>query len=180
MMIGPLLMLLAVAQTVVVDFESATVLIAPNDKANRVAQFEEKGVVFKLAHEPRLSKAKGLVMFFEHLSSGHKGIGSGMALESIPVLATLPQAARSVEVSFWGSAGAPVVLEAFDEEGKLVDRATLKEIPGRKAPGDPVPTFTLSVSAAAIRSIQFSGPRPGEYLAADELRITPAGAAAAR
>jgi hypothetical protein len=54
-----------------------------------------------------------------------------------------------------------------------VDRASLPSAPGRKAPGDPVPIFTLTVNAARIAYIEFSGQREGEYLVADELRFTP-------
>ena len=168
--------LLAIAQTapVVVDFEAPAVLLSPGDKANRVEKWEEKGVVFTLAHAPQKTKAKGLIMFFEHLSTGKKGIGSAMALEQIPVRATLPKPAATVELTFWGSTGVPAILEAFNAEGKLVDRAALPAAPSRQNPGDPVPTFVLSVKANQIAYIQFSGPRPGEYLAADELRFTPA------
>lgn len=161
------------AQTVVVDFEAVKVLLPPADKANRAEQWEEKGVVFRLAHEPRKTKAKGLVMFFEHLSNGHKGIGSAMALEEIPVRAMLPKPAREVAISFWGSTGTPAMVEAYDSDGKIVDRAALTAAPGRKAPGEPVPFFTLTVKGERIAYVQFSGPRPGEYLVADELRITP-------
>lgn len=166
--------LLAAAQTapVVVDFEAPAVLLSPGDKANRVEKWEEKGVVFALAHAPQKTKAKGLVMFFEHLSTGKKGIGSAMALEPVPVRATLPQPAATVTVTFWGSTGVPAVLEAFDAAGKLLDRAALPAAPLRKSPADPVPTFTLTVKANQIAYIQFSGPRPGEFLAADELRYT--------
>jgi len=65
------------------------------------------------------------------------------------------------------------VLEAFDADGNVVDRASIQSVPGRKAPGDPVPVFTLSVKASRIAYVQFSGPREGEYLAADEVRFTP-------
>jgi hypothetical protein len=37
-----------------------------------------------------------------------------------------------------------------------------------------VPFFELSVKAQAISAIRFSGPRDGEFLAADEIRFTPA------
>lgn len=33
--------------------------------------------------------------------------------------------------------------------------------------------FELTVKAPAIADVRFSGPRSGEYLAADELRFTP-------
>jgi hypothetical protein len=168
-----LLAMPAAAAMTVIDFESATVLLAPNDKANRAPKIEEKGVVFQLAAEPRTTKAKGLVMYFEHLSTGHKGIGSAMALEPIPVRATFPKPITEATISFWGSAGAPAVLEAFDEQGNLAARATLEAIPARKSPADPEPFFTLSVRANRIAYIQFSGPRPGEFLAADHLHFTP-------
>jgi hypothetical protein len=96
-----------------------------------------------------------------------------MALEPIPVRATFPKAASSVSVAFWGSTETPAVLEAFDAGGKVVDRAALAAVPGRKAPGDPVPIFTMSVKAPRIAYIEFSGPREGEFLAADEVRFTP-------
>ena len=159
-------------QEVVVDFEHA-VTVLPDGKASRIPKWEEKGVVFTLAHEPRTSKGKGMLMFFTHLSDGHKGIVCAMATEPIPVRATFPKPVYSVTVAMWGSTGMPAVLEAFDGEGKVVDRASLQSIPGRKAPGDPVPVFTMKVSAPRIAYIEFSGPREGEYLAADEVRFTP-------
>jgi len=162
----------AAAEQVVVDFEKAAVLL-PDGKSNRVRQWEEKGVAFTLAHEPQHSKAKGFLTFFTHLSSGHKGIVCAMATEPIPVRATFPTPVSSVTVAMWGSTGTPALLEAFDSGGNLVDRASLDSVPGRKAPGDPVPVFTMTVSGGSIAYIQFSGPREGEYLAADELRFTP-------
>jgi len=159
------------ADRVVVDFEKAVPFL-PDGNANRIPRWEEKGVVFTLAHEPRQTKGKGLLLFFTHLSSGHKGIVCAMATEPIPVRATFPAPAASVEVSFWGSTGTPAVLEAFDADGKVVDRASLESVPARKAPGDPVPVFTLSVTATRIAYVEFSGPREGEYLAADEVRFT--------
>lgn len=161
-----------VGEQVVVDFESGAMFSA-NDKANRFPEWVEKGIVFRLAHEPKQSKAKGLLMFFTHLATNRKGIVCAMASEPIPVRATFPKPARSVTVAMWGSTGVPAVLEAFDEDGKLVNRASLPSAPARKAPSDPVPIFTLTVNAANIAYIEFSGPREGEYLVADELRFTP-------
>ncbi|HWD00227.1 MAG TPA: hypothetical protein VG456_25890 [Candidatus Sulfopaludibacter sp.] len=160
------------AEDVVVDFKNAVPLLA-DSKANRVPRWEEKGVVFTLSREPQQTKAKGMLMFFTHLTTGRKGIVCAMAAEPIPVRATFARPASSVTVAFWGSTGTPALLEAFDAEGKLVDRASLESIPGRKAPGDPVPIFRMTVKAGRIAYIQFSGPREGEYLAAEELRFTP-------
>jgi len=172
-----LLLLPAVAyaadrKQIVADFEDA-VLFQANDKANRVEQWTEKGVVFRLAHEPRKSKTKGLLGFFPHLASGRKGIVCAMAAEPIPVRATFPTPVSSVTLALWGSTGAPALLEAFDSEGHVVDRASIESIPGRKAPGEPVPVFTMTVSAKRIAYVEFSGPREGEYLAAEEVRFMP-------
>ena len=162
---------IAAAEQVVVDFEDA-VILHPDEKPVRVEQWVEKGVVFKLARKPRDTKAKGVLMFFPHATSGHKGIVCAMAKEPIPVQATFPKPVSSVTVSLWGSTGTPGLLEAFDSEGNVVDRVKLESIPGRKAPGDPIPVFNMTVSAKRIASIQFSGSREGEYLAADEVRFT--------
>lgn len=172
---GPLCLLASAlwsAEPVVVDFESAVPLGA-EQKANRFPRWEEKGVVFTLAHEPRQTKGKGLLMFFTHLSTGHKGLLSAMATEAIPVRATLPQPAKAVTVRFWSSTATPAVLEAFDSSGKLLNRAALAAAPARQSPSDPVPVFPLTVQAEGIAWVQFSGPRPGEFLAADELTFTP-------
>lgn len=157
--------------SVVVDFEKAVPLGA-EQKANRHPRWEEKGVVFTLAHEPKNTAGKGLLMFFTHLTTGNKGLVCAMATEPIPVRATFPTPVSSVTVSFWGSTGTPAVLEAFNADGKVVDRASLPSVPSRKAPGDPVPTFAMTVKGDRIAWIQFSGPRAGEYLAADEVRFT--------
>jgi hypothetical protein len=162
----------AAGEQVVVDFEGA-VILRPDEKPVRVEQWVEKGVVFKLARQPRESKTKGLLMFFAHLSSGRKGIVCAMATEPIPVQANFPTPVSSVTVSLWGSTLTPALLEAFDSEGNVVDRTKLESIPGRKVPGDPVPIFNMTVNARRIDYIQFSGPRAGEYLAADEVRFTP-------
>ena len=161
------------AEPIVVDFEKAVPLLADGN-ANRVPRWEEKGShVSPLAHEPEHTKGKGMLMFFTHLSTGHKGIVCAMATEPIPVRATFPVPVSSVTVSFWASTGMPALLEAFDANGKVVDRASLESVPSRKSPGDPVPIFSMTVKASRIAYIQFSGPREGEYLAADEVRFTP-------
>ena len=166
-------LVLAAAQPIVVDFESS-IPILPDDKANRLEKWEDKGVSFTLARQPKTTKAKGLLMFYPHLSTGHKGIVCAMATEPIPVRATFPKPVTSVTLIMWGSTVTPALVEAFDAEGKVVDRARLDSVPGRKAPGDPVPTFTMSVSGNRIAYVEFSGPREGEFLVADEVRFTPA------
>jgi len=153
----------------VIDFEQAEV-------GKPVTNWVEKGVVFTLAHEPKQTRARGRVMFFPHLSTNHKGILCAMATEQIPVQATFPTPVTSVTLVLWGSTGCPAALEAFDENGKVLDQASVPSVPGRKKPEDPIPTFELTVKAPKIAYIRFSGPRSGEFLAADELRFIPVSA----
>jgi hypothetical protein len=138
-----------------------------------VATWTEKGVVFNLSGAPTTSKAMGRIMFFPHLTTNHKGILNAMATEqAIPVLATFPKGASAVTLVLWGSTGCPALLEALDKNGAVVDKASVAAVPGRKAPADPIPFLKLTVSAPEIAAIRFSGPRNGEFLAADEMRFT--------
>jgi hypothetical protein len=139
-----------------------------------VPTWTEKAVTFALAEPPRTSKAIGRVMFFPHLASSRKGLLNAMANEqAIPVRATFPGPVTSVAVVFWASTGCPAKLAAFDRQGKIVDTASVPAAPARQAPGEPVPTFELRVHGKAIAYVEFSGPRNGEFLAADELRFRP-------
>jgi hypothetical protein len=157
------------AEEIVIDFEQAEI-------GKPVPTWSERGVVFKLAGPLTQSKATGKVMFFPHLATNHKGILNAMANEqAIPVLATLPDSASTVTLVLWGSTGCPALLEALDKNGVVVDKASVDAVPGRKAPADPIPFLTLTVKApegSAIAAIRFSGPRNGEFLAADEMRYT--------
>lgn len=153
---------------VVIDFEQATI-------GKPVPTWTEKGVTFALAEPPRTSKAVGRVMFFPHIATNRKGLLNAMANEqAIAVQAKFPAAVSEVTVTFWASTGCPAKLEAFDQNNQLVDSAAVAAAPGRQSPEEPVPFFTLTVKAPAIASIRFSGPRNGEFLAADELRFRPA------
>jgi hypothetical protein len=132
-------------------------------------------VVFNLAGPLTQSKAAGRIMFFPHLATNRKGILNAMATEqAIPVQARLPNSASAVTVVFWGSTGCPALLEALDKNGDVVDKVALAAVPGRKAPADPIPFVELTVKAPAIAAIRFSGPRNGEFLAADEIRFVTA------
>ena len=153
------------AEEIVIDFEQAEI-------GKPVPTWSEKGVEFKLAGPPTQSKAKGRIMFFPHIATNHKGLVNAMATEqAIPVQATFPVTASSVTLVLWGSTGCPALLEALDKSGAVVDKVSLPAVPGRKAPGDPVPFFQMSVKAPAIAAIRLSGPRNGEFLATDEIRI---------
>lgn len=157
------------AEEIVIDFETAEI-------GKPTAQWIEKGVVFKLAGPLTASKAVGRVMFFPHIATNRKGILNAMATEQvIPVLATFPKPASAVTLVLWGSTGCPARVEALDDSGAVVDSVTLAAVPGRTAPADPVPFVELTVRAPSIAAIRFSGPRNGEFLAVDEIRITPLG-----
>lgn len=154
---------------IVVDFEQATI-------GKPVPTWTEQGVIFKLAAPLAHSKAVPRIMFFPHLATGHKGLLNAMATEqAIPVLATLPTTASAVTVVLWGSTGCPALLEALDSGGNVIDQASLPAMPGRKNPADAVPFVELTVKGTAIAAVRFSGPRDGEFLAADEIRISTAG-----
>jgi hypothetical protein len=151
---------------IVVDFEQAVI-------GKPVTSWTEQDVVFSPAWEPTTSKAAGRVMFFPHLGTNRKGILNAMVTEPIPVQMKFPAPVSSVTVVVWGSTGCAALLEAFDQEGHVVDKAALKSVVGRAAPGDPEPFSTLTVHAPQIAFVRLSGPRAGEFLAADEVRFTP-------
>jgi len=157
------------AEEIVIDFEQAEI-------GKPKPTWTEKGVVFNLAGPLTHSKATGRIMFFPHLATNHKGILNAMATEqAVPVQATLPDSASSVTLVLWGSTGCPALLEALDKNGAVLDKTSVAAVPGRKAPADPIPFFKLTVKApegSAIAAIRFSGPRDGEFLAADEIRFT--------
>jgi hypothetical protein len=112
-------------------------------------------------------------MFFPHLPSGRQGILNAMADEQeIPVRVRFPRPASTVAIEFWASTGAAARLEAFDVHDAVVARDALDAVPGRKAPEEPIPMFTLAVRAAEIAYVEFSGPRTGEFLAAAAVRVT--------
>jgi hypothetical protein len=155
------------ADEIVIDFEQAEI-------GKPVPAWTDKGVEFRLAGPLVHSKAAGRVTFFPHIGTNHKGILNAMATEqAVPVLATFASDVSTVTLVLWGSTGCPALLEALDRKGAVVDQASVAAVPGRKAPGDPVPFTRLTVSAPAIAAIRFSGPRNGEFLAADEVRFTP-------
>jgi len=157
------------AEEIVIDFEQAEI-------GKPIPTWTEKGVVVKLAEPLANSKAVGRIMFFPHLATNHKGILNAMATEqAIPVQASFPTSASVVTLVLWGSTGCPALLEGLDKNGEVVDEVSVAAVPGRKTPADPIPFFQLTVKApegSAIAAIRFSGPRNGEFLAADEIRFT--------
>ena len=87
--------------------------------------------------------------------------------------AKFPVAVASVTLVLWGSTGCPAKLQAFDGSDQLVAEAAVSGAPARQSPADPVPQFELTVKSPRIASIRLSGPRNGEFLAADEMRFVP-------
>ena len=151
---------------VIIDFEQATI-------GKPVPTWTEKDVAFALAAEPKNSKAVGRVMFFPHIGTNRKGLLNAMANEqAIPVQVKFPAPVSAVTIAFWASTGCAAKLEAFDMHERRVDTAAVEVAPARKAPGEPVPIFELTVKGADIAYVRFSGPRNGEFLAADEVRFT--------
>lgn len=138
-----------------------------------MASYTDRGVVFALARRPTTSRAEGRVMFFPHLKTPRRGILNAMAAESIPVEVRFPKPVLDVTLVLWGSIGSEALVEAYDKDGKVVDRASREKVPERTGPEQPVPSFELTVKASAIAYVRFSGAPPGGYLVCDEVRFTP-------
>lgn len=161
-------------EEVTIDFENILIHVDTNNDevVNRAERYVEKEVEFKLARQPEHSKAKGKIMFVAHPNGGRKGILNAMANEQqIPVQVRFAKNVTQVTIVFWASTGAPAKMEAFDSNGEVVAQDGLKVSPSRTRPENPIPTFELTVKADNISYIEFSGPRDGEYLVADELRF---------
>lgn len=155
-----------VDETVVITFDRA-------ETGKPTPSYTERGVVFAPARPPSMSRAAARVMFFPHLKTARKGILSAMAAESIPVEVRFPKPASSVTLVLWGSIGGAAVVEAYDDAGNVVDRASRPIVPVRIGPEQPIPSFELTVQGPAIAHVRFSGAPPGGYLACDEVRFTP-------
>ncbi|MFO0958375.1 MAG: endo-1,4-beta-xylanase [Isosphaeraceae bacterium] len=154
--------------------EAPTVLSFDTAEAGKpMPSYTDRGVVFALSRPPTTSRAAGRVMFFPHLKTPRKGILNAMANEAIPVEVRFPKPVASVTLVLWGSIGSEAVVEAYDSDGRLVDRASRDRVPERTGPEQPVPSFDMTVRAPAIAYVCFSGAPPGGYLACDEVRITP-------
>ncbi|WP_165223025.1 hypothetical protein [Aquisphaera insulae] len=143
-----------------------------------MSSYKDRGVEFAPSHPLTGSRAAGRVMFFPHLKTPRKGILNAMANESIPVEIRFPKPVARVTLTLWGSIGSAAVVEAYDADGKVADRASRDRVPERTGPEQPIPSFDLTVKAPAIASVRFSGAPPGGYLVCDEVRAVPAAASA--
>jgi hypothetical protein len=135
--------------------------------------YTDQGLVLALAHQPTKSRAAGRVMFFPHLKTPRKGILNAMASESIPVEVRFPKPVSSATLVLWGSIGSTALVEAYDKDGNLVDRASRDKVPERTGPEQPIPSFELTVYSPAIAYLRFSGAPAGGYLVCDEVRFAP-------
>ncbi len=134
--------------------------------------YTDQGVVFALSRPLSKSRAVGKVMFFPHLKTPRKGILNAIANESIPVEIRFPKPVSKVSLVLWGSIGSAALVEAYDKDGKVVDKELRDKVPVRTAPEQPIPSIELTVKAPAIAFIRFSGRSPGGYLVCDEVRFT--------
>lgn len=152
----------------VVTFDAAAV-------GKAIPSWAEGGVTFTLAAAPQHSRAEGRVMFFPHLKTERRGILNAMANEqAIPVKAQIAGGASSVTLNLWGTTGCRAWVEAYDADGKLLDRAALPDaVPQRKSPSDPIPSFELTVKGDNIAHVLFGGAVNGGALVADEVRYLP-------
>ena len=158
----------ATKNEVTIDFNDAVITGKP------ISTWTEHGVNFALAWDPTYAKAPAQITFFPHIQTDRKGILSAMAEEAIPVRATFPVPVSSVTLVLWGPTDGGAVVEAYDKAGNVLDHVTRPVVPGRLAPGGPVPSFELTVKGTAIASVAFGCARDRDYLVADELRYTPA------
>jgi hypothetical protein len=135
--------------------------------------YTDQGVVFALSRRPSKNRAAGQVMFFPHLKTQRKGILNAMANESIPVEVRFPRPVSSATLVLWGLIGSEAIVEAYDKDGKVVDRTSRDKVPERTGPEQPIPTFELTLKATAIAHLRFSGAPPGGYLVCNEVRFWP-------
>src|SRR3954462_4650296 len=143
--------------------DPATITFDKVETGKPMPSYTDRGVVFALSRPPTTSRAAGRVMFFPHLKTPGKGVLNAMANESIPVEIRFPKPASSVTLVLWGSIGSEALLEAYDQDGKVVDKASRGKVPERTGPEQPIPNFELTIKAASIVSIRFSGAAPGGY-----------------
>jgi len=163
---GATAIIAAARDTVVLTFDSV-------ETGKPMPSYTDQGVVFALSRPPSTSRAVGRVMFFPHLKTPRKGILNAMASESIPVEVRFSEPVSSVTLVLWGSIGSAAVVDAYDKDENIVDRASRDKVPERTGPEKPIPSFKLSVNAPSITFIRFSGAPPGGYLVCDELQFTP-------
>jgi hypothetical protein len=153
-------------EEIVITFQDAEI-------GKPVLSWTAKGVIFEPGGKLTRSKAAPRIMFFPHLMTEKKGVLNAMAAEAIPVQIRFPVGASQVTLVMWGSIYSAALVEALDQDGKVVDKASLEKVPHRASPGDPIPSFTLTVKASKIAAVRFSGARPGGFLAAEEIRFIP-------
>ena len=153
--------------------DSVTITFDKVETGKPMPSYTDQGIAFALSRPPSTSRAAGRVMFFPHLKTPRKGILNAMASESIPVEVRFPTPVSSVTLVLWGSIGSAGLIDAYDKDAKVVDRASRDKVPERTGPEQPIPSFELTVKAPAITCVRFSGAPLGGYLVCDEVRFTP-------
>jgi hypothetical protein len=153
--------------------EQIVIKFADAEVGKPMPSWSGQGVTIEPAGKLNRSKAAPRVMFFPHLKTEKRGILSAMAAEAIPVQVRIPNGASRVTLVMWGSITSSALVEALDEGGNVIDAASLDQVPRRKSPADPIPSFELAVEAPRIAAVRFGGAKPGGFLATEEIRITP-------
>jgi len=153
-------------EEVVITFQDAEI-------GKPVPSWSAKGVTFEPGGTLRRGTAKPRIMFFPHLLTEKKGVLNAMANEAVPVLIRFPDGASKVTLVMWGSVTSTALVEALDQAGTVVNKASLEKVPKRDSPAKPIPSFELTVEASRISSVRFSGAHPGGFLAAEEIRFVP-------
>ena len=157
--------LLAVLGSLTAPVDGPTIITFDAAETGKpMPSYTDRGVEFALSRPPSKSRASGRVMFFPHLKTPRKGILNAMANESIPVEIRFPKPVAGVTLVLWGSIGSEAVVEAYDADGNVVDRASRDRVPERTGPEQPIPSFEMAVKASAIAYVRFSGAPPGGYL----------------
>src|SRR6478609_5369246 len=133
-------LLLAILGALTPSADGATVITFDAAEAGKpMPSYSDHGVEFALAHAPTRTRAAGKVMFFPHLKTPRKGILNAIANESIPVEIRFPKPVAAATLVLWGSIGSQAVVEAYDADGNVVDRASRDRPPERTGPEQPIP-----------------------------------------
>jgi len=166
---------IALAATATVQAADDALVITFDDveTGKPMSSYTDRGVVFALSRAPSTSRAAGRVMFFPHLKTPRKGILNAMASEAIPVEIRFPKPVSTATLVLWGSIGSSALVEAYDKDENIADRASRDKVPERTGPDQPIPSFELTVKAPSIALLRFSGAPPGGYLVCDEVRFSP-------
>src|SRR3954454_24467908 len=120
--------------------DMVTITLDKVETGKPMPHYTARRAVFALSRRPEKSRAAGRVMFFPHLKTPRKGILNAMANESIPVQIRFPKPVSNITLVLWGSIGSTALLEAYDQDGKVVGRASRDKVTERTGPEQPIPS----------------------------------------